>query len=107
MVSVLMSVFRTVRLSLRSRTVLQLEILALRHQLQVIERSRPRRVQLTACDRVLWVWLSRIWHEWRTVLVIVRPETVIGWHRRGFRLYRAWKGRCRLGRPSVPRGSER
>jgi putative transposase len=83
--------------------VLQLEILALRHQLQVIERSRPRRVQLTACDRVLWVWLSRIWYEWRTVLVIVRPETLIGWHRRGFRLYWAWKGRRRLGRPSVPR----
>jgi putative transposase len=89
-------------MSLRSRAALQLEILALRQQLQVLERSRPRRVRLTACDRVLWVWLSRIWQEWRTALVIVRPETVIGWHRHVFRWFWAWKSRQPLGRPSVP-----
>jgi putative transposase len=103
MLAVLTSVYRTLRMSLRSRTALQLEILALRHQLQVLERSRPRRVRLTACDRLLWVWLSRIWQEWRTALVIVRPETVIGWHRQAFRWFWAWKSRHRLGRPNVPR----
>src|SRR5918995_1494790 len=103
MLVVLMWAYRTVRLSLRSRAILQLEILALRHQLQVLERCRPRRVRLTAYDRVLWVWLSRIWQEWRTALVIVRPETVIGWHRHAFRWFWAWKSRHRLGRPGVPR----
>ena len=60
------------------------EILALRHQFHVLERSRPRRVRLTPADRVLWVWLSRVWRDWRTV-VIVKPDTVLAWHRRGFR----------------------
>jgi len=46
---------------------------------------------LTHFDRLLWAWLSRAWGEWRTVLVIVKPETVIAWHRRGFRLFWTWK----------------
>jgi putative transposase len=103
MLPVLISVYSTVRVSLRSRAALQLKILALRHQLLVLERSRPGRVPLTACDRLLWVGLSRIWQEWRTALVIVRPETVIGWHRHAFRWFWAWKSRHHLGRPSVPR----
>lgn len=53
-------------------------------------------------DRWLWALLPRIWAGWRTALVIVKPETVIAWHRRGFRLWWAWKSRRRLGRPSVP-----
>ena len=60
MLPVLISVYSTVRVSLRSRAALQLKILALRHQLLVLERSRPGRVPLTACDRLLWVGLSRI-----------------------------------------------
>jgi putative transposase len=88
---------------MRTRAALQLEILALRHQLHVLERSRPRPVRLTACDRLLWAWLSRVWQEWRSALVIVRPDTVIGWHRRGFRLLWTWKSRHRLGRPTVSR----
>lgn len=73
-------------LSLRlvgSRAALQVEILALRHQFRVLERSRPRRVRLTRLDRLLWLWLSCTWTEWRAALVIVKPETVIGWHRQG------------------------
>jgi hypothetical protein len=69
----------------RSRAALHLEVLALRHQLQVLERSRPRRLRLANADRRLWMWLSRWWTGWRTALVIVKPETVIAWHRRGFR----------------------
>src|SRR3954454_18345601 len=86
--------------SFHSRAALQIEILALRHQLTVLQRSvtRPR---LSATDRWLWTWLFRIWSEWRAALVIVKPETVIGWHRRGFRLFWTWKSRRRLGRPSV------
>jgi putative transposase len=87
MLSVLVSLLLTLRASVRTRAVLQLEILALRHQLQVLERSRRRRVRITRLDRLLWVWMSRVWPEWRAALVIVKPETVLAWHRRGFRLF--------------------
>jgi putative transposase len=83
---------------------LQLEVLALRHQLHVLSRSRqPRRLRLAAVDRWLWVWFSRVWTEWRANLVIVSPESVIAWHRRGMRAVWTWKSRRRLGRPPVPR----
>jgi transposase InsO family protein len=59
---------------MHTRAALQLEILALRHQLQVLERSCPRRVRLGPGDRLLWAWLSRVWNDWRSALVIVRPE---------------------------------
>ena len=100
--SVLVSLLLTLRSSLRSRAVLQLEVLALRHQLQVLQRSRPRRLRLAHVDRLLWMWLSRIWNEWRTPLVIVKPETVIAWHCRAFRAFWRWKSRRRIGRPPVP-----
>src|SRR5438874_13770782 len=86
----------------RTRTALEAEILALRHQLQVLQRSRRRQLRLTRADRVLWVWLSRCWSGWRTTMVLVKPTTVIAWHRKGFRLFWTWKSRRRLGRPSVP-----
>jgi putative transposase len=86
MMSVLVSSLLTLRASLRSRIALPLEILALRHQLQVLQRTRPRRLRLAKMDRWLWVVLSRFLAEWRTALVIVKPETVIAWHRLGFRL---------------------
>ena len=95
------SLLTTVRDCGRSRAILQLEILALRHQLQVPERSHGRRLRLTRFDRVLWVWFSRVWWQWRSALVIVKPETVISWHRRGFRLSWSWKSRHRTGRPRV------
>src|SRR3954454_17786034 len=64
----------TLRGVVRSRAALHLEVLALRHQLQVLERSRPRRLRLTNADRWLRAWLSRSWIAWRTPLVIVKPE---------------------------------
>ena len=100
--SVLLSFLLTLRSSARSRVALQLEILALRHQLQVLQRAWPRRLRLAKTDRWLWVVLSRVWTEWRAALVIVRPETVIAWHRRGFRLWWTWMSRHRMGRPTVP-----
>jgi hypothetical protein len=74
----------------------------LRHQLQVLQRTRPRRVRLAKTDRWLWVVLAHLWTGWRTALVIVKPETVIAWHRQGFRLWWIWKSRRRLGRPTMP-----
>jgi hypothetical protein len=62
-------------------------LLALRHQLQVLQRTRPRRMRLEKSDRWLWMSLSRVWTEWRSALVIVKPETVIAWHRRGFHMF--------------------
>jgi putative transposase len=70
----------------RSRAALQAEILALRHQLIVLQRSNRLRLRLTTGDRLFWVWLSRLWADWRSTLLIVKPETVIAWHRKGFRL---------------------
>jgi hypothetical protein len=88
----------------RSRADLQLENLALRHQINVLRRSARRRPQLTSRDRFLWICLCRIWRDWRSSLVIVKPETVVAWHRRGFRMFWTWKVRHgQPGRPVVTR----
>lgn len=89
---IVVSVLVAARSLVRSRAALHLEILALRHQLQVLERAHRPRVRLTAADRLLWVWVSRVWSDWRAALVLVKPDTVVGWHRRGFRLF--WTGRA-------------
>ena len=88
----------------KSRAALQLENLALRHQLGVLHRS-VKRPKLTPPDRVLWVWLCAVWNDWRSVLVIVKPDTVIAWHRKSFRLLWTWKvRRGQPWRPAVPKG---
>jgi transposase InsO family protein len=89
--------------ALKSRATLQLENLALRHQLGVLRRS-VKRPKLTSVDRLLWTWLSELWSDWQSSLMIVKPETVIAWHRKGFRLFWTWKVRHgRPGRPTVPK----
>jgi len=98
----MLTVLFSLRDCFRARAVLQAEILALRHQLLVLQRSsRGRRLRLRWADRVLWVWLSRLWNDWRSALLLVKPETVIAWHRKGFRLYWNWKSRHLEGRPCV------
>lgn len=89
----------------RCRRDLQAELLALRHQVLVLNRKRGRhRVELRPADRVFWVLLSRLWSGWRKALIFVKPETVIAWHRRGFRCYWRWKSRSRRpGRPKLAR----
>jgi hypothetical protein len=77
-----------------------LENLALRQQLAVGKARQPR-PRLTALDRIFWVVLSRLWKSWRSSLQVVRPETVVGWHRQGFRRYWAWKSRRRRGRSAI------
>lgn len=100
---VLISLLAGLASSLRTRASLQLEILALRHQLGILHRTERRRLRLRTSDRFLWALLLRFWADWRKALVIVRPETVIGWHRRGFRFYWNWKSRRRIGRPGIPK----
>ena len=85
----------------KSRATLHLENLALRHQLGVLHRS-VKRTKLDPPDRLLWAWLCEVWNDWRSALVIVKPETVIAWHRKGFRLFWTWKVRHgQPGRPAV------
>jgi putative transposase len=102
MLAIIFSVFHSIRQGLRARVALHVEIVALRHQLLVLRRSkRSHKLQLGIADRTFWVWLPQLWNGWRSALVIVKPETVIAWHRRGFRLYWSWKSRHPQGRPSV------
>jgi putative transposase len=101
MMSVLISLLVMFRGLIRSRAALHLEVLALRHQLQVLQRSRPPRLRLTKTDRWLWARLSRACGGWRAALMMVKPETVVAWHRQGFRLFWTWKSRRRRGRPPV------
>jgi putative transposase len=87
-----------------SRAELQLENLALRHQICVFQRSTRKRSTLTPFDRLFWAFLSRFWSNWRSTLFIVKPETVVAWHRKCFRLFWTWKVRHgQPGRPVVPR----
>jgi putative transposase len=92
------------RFLVRSRVSLHLEVIALRHQIAVLNRSRRPRLRLTQVDRMLWAWLSETWCGWRSAVQIVKPETVIGWHRRGLRLFWRWRSRNRAGRPAAPAG---
>ena len=71
----------------KSRAALQLENVALRHQIGVLQRSAKKRLALNNADRLLWIGLSRVWAEWRSALKIVKLDTVIAWHRRAFRIF--------------------
>ena len=102
MLTAFLSAIVSLRSWFRTRASLQVEILALRHQVAVLRRSQRRRLRLNSADRLLWVWLSRLWSQWRSALLIVKPETVIAWHHKGFRLYWTWKsGHGTPGRPEV------
>jgi hypothetical protein len=93
--SVLVSLFR-------SRVSLEAEILILRHQLNIQRRHQPKRLAFSAMDRLIFVGLYRLAPNAIKALTIVKPDTVIRWHRTGFRLYWRWKSRHRCGRPAVP-----
>ena len=82
---------------------LQAENAALRHQLNVLRRSAPKRLKLTAADRLLFVWLLRLFPDIRDAIQIVQPETVLRWHRQGFRAWWRWKSRSLGGRPRISR----
>jgi putative transposase len=99
--AVLVAVVASITGVFRSRRALQIEVLALRHQLAVYQRA-GRRPKLRPADRILWAWLSRAWTGWREALVFVQPRTVIAWQRKRFRDH--WthlSRRGRVGRPPV------
>ncbi len=100
--SLVLALLGALRAALRTRTDLALENLALRQQLALL-RGRSKRPRLGRLDRAFWVWVSKRWARWREALHLVRPETVIRWHRQGFRAFWTCKSqRGRTDRPSVP-----
>ena len=86
----------------KTKARLEAEIIMLRHQLNVLRRRVPSKPKLAMADRLLFVWLYRLFPSVLNAIAIVRPETIIRWHRTGFRLYWRWKSRARGGRPKVP-----
>jgi hypothetical protein len=87
---------------LKSRRRLQAEDLILRHQVNILRRRAPGRTPLSNLDRLVFVWLYRLCPTVVDAVAIIRPETLIRWHRRGFRAFWRWKSRSRGGRPTVP-----
>jgi len=101
---VLMAFLAAIRASVQARAELEAEILALRHQLAVLQRAAPKRPHVSRADRLLWVLLARVWTGWRRNVQIVQPATVVRWHRRAFARYWRWRSRRhQVGRPAVAR----
>jgi hypothetical protein len=82
----------------KTRAQLEAEIVLLRHQLNVLRRRVPSKPKLDVADRLLFVWLYRLFPSVLSAVTIVQPETIIRWHRAGFRLYWRWKSRSRGSR---------
>ncbi|MFC1764703.1 integrase core domain-containing protein [Planctomycetota bacterium] len=92
-------IFELLRLIFRSKQDIVLENLALRQQLAVLQRN-IKRPKVNNGDRIFWIWLSRIWIDWQSSLIVVKPATVISWHKKGFKAY--WKRKSRrVGRPNI------
>ncbi len=100
MADLILALLAALRVFFRSRGDTALEVLALRQQVAVLKRKRPR-PRLNRLDRLFWTTLHHFWSRWTDVLVIVKPETVVGWHRAWFRLYWRWRSRPRGGRPKI------
>src|ERR1019366_3148852 len=100
MITILSALVSLLSFRVRSRASLELELVALRHQVTVLRRQRPGQLRLFSTDRLLWVWLYRVWPQVLNAVVLVKPATVVQWHRKGFRFYWRWRSR-RLGRPKM------
>ena len=85
----------------RSHAAREAEMAFLRQQLVVLQRSAPARLRLRAADRVIFVWLYRLFPSLLEAAVVFKPETLVRWHRSGFRRYWRWKSRHRVGRPAI------
>jgi hypothetical protein len=96
----ILSILAAIGVFFRCRSDIALEVLALRQQVAVLKRKQPR-PPLNSLDRLFWTTLHHLWSRWADVLVIVKPETVVGWHRAGYRLYWRWRSRPRGGRPKI------
>ena len=102
MKTILLPTFATLTGLLRSRAVLHLEILALRQQLAMVASREPKRLRFRRPERLFWVWLYRLWPGCLATLAVFKADTLVRWHRKGFRLYWAWKSRRNSGgRPTI------
>jgi hypothetical protein len=91
MVTILSALVSILAFRVRSRASLELELISLRHQVSVLRRRHKGRIRLFSTDRLLWVWLYRVWPQVLNAMVLVKPATVVQWHRKGFRLYWRWR----------------
>ena len=101
MTDLLKLILGALALPFKSRAMLEAEILVLRQQINVLRRQAPNRPHLNNTDRFLFVWLYPWFPSVLGAIAIVRPETIIRWHRAGFRAYWRWRSRNRVGRPKV------
>src|ERR1700736_239576 len=102
MITIMSALLSVLSFRFRRRASLELELVALRHQPAVLRRRRPGRLQAFATDRLLWMWLYRIWPQALNAMVLVKPATVIQCCRKGFRRYWRWRSSSRsVGRPKV------
>jgi hypothetical protein len=97
--SIVLLTFEFFRLLFKSRQSLITENLLLKQQILILKR-RNKRPKLKNVDRIILVWISKLWNDWKSAIIIVKPETLIGWHRKGFQLYWKWNSR-RAGRPKI------
>src|SRR5271169_3014210 len=86
----------------RSRAALVVEILVLRHQINILRRRSPKRQTFSATDRLIFAGLYRLAPTVLSALTILKPDTVLKWHGAGFRSYWRWKSRHGVGRPTLP-----
>src|SRR5258705_12826041 len=100
MITILAALVSLLSFRVRSRTHLELELIALRHQVSILRRQHPGRLRLFSTDRLLWMWLYRIWPQVLNAVVLVKPATVVRWHRKCFRRYWRWRSRP-PGRPKM------
>jgi transposase InsO family protein len=103
MFALLSRILLALRSAFEARAAREAEILVLRQQLLVLSRKSRKRVRLRNVDRLILIWLSRLFPSVVDAIVIVKPETVLRWHRRGFRAYWRWKSWRRGGRPRIDR----
>lgn len=103
MIKALVCMVALLSVGLKQRRELAVENLALRQQLTLFN-CHHKRMRLRRRDRLFWVWMSRMWEQWRELLIVVKPDTVIRWHRKGFALYWTWLSRRNpVGRPGSSR----
>ena len=103
MVRIIKALWWIIGFRFKSRARLEAENLALQHQLNVLCRSAPKRLQLRGSDRLLFICLFRLWPDVLDSIVINKPGTLVRWHRRGFKAFWRWKSRARPGRPRIPK----
>ncbi|MGA2916629.1 MAG: integrase core domain-containing protein [Sedimentisphaerales bacterium] len=99
MKNLVMLLFELIRLSFKNRHNLILENLLLRQQIIILKR-KTKKPKLKNIDRIILIWISKLWNNWKSALIIVKPETLIGWHKKGFKFFWRWKSR-RTGRPLI------